>query len=748
VLQLNNGKDANGEYSFSEVGQLAGIYKTDWSWSPLLVDLDNDGWKDLFITNGIPKDITNNDFVSYRGEVIQANTGYDEQKKNLLLHVEKLAPVDKPNFVFKNNGDLSFTDKSADWGLNKKGFSNGAAYADLDNDGDLDLVTNNINAPASVFRNNADSIIKNNFLRIRLNGSNTAGTKVTLYSGDKKQYSENNVFRGFQSTQENIIHFGVGKDSVIDQVEVVWPDGKKQVLANINSNQVLQVDHKNAVAAGKGSIKNQKSLLKDITSQTGIDFIHTENKFEDFDHEPLLPHRYSRNGPYLASGDIDGNGLEDFWMGGPAKINGKIFLQQPDGKFINKDMPDPGYEDAGGLLFDADGDKDLDLYVVSGGNEYNPLSAPYQDRLYINDGKGNFKRDPAALPVEHTSGSCVIGNDFDKDGDTDLFVGGRVIPTRYPFPPESFILLNNGKGRFQNATAQLAPEISNIGMVTTALWSDFDNDGYTDLILTGEGMPVTFFKNEKTTFRKSDAGSSVAAKKGWWFSIAAGDFDRDGDMDYVAGNIGLNTKLKPSEEHPVSVYGKDFNGNGRIQPIVTYYLKNKQYTVVNRDDIAAVIPSIKKKFDNYTKFAEAGFSEIYSDEELKDAHVLKATTFSSVYIENKGKAGFEMKDLPVQAQVSTIQSFQVHDFDKDGNPDILVAGNFYSPDFMTGRYDASIGLILKGDGKGGFVPLSSRESGVSLKGDVRSTEEIWIGKHKAIIAGTNSGACKIYKFEK
>jgi len=746
MLQLNNGPDATGNYSFSEIGQLAGIYKTDWSWSPLFADLDNDGWKDVYITNGIPHDITNNDFVTYRAEKIinTANTDISVLKQQMLAEIGNLEPVNKPNYVFQNTKNLQFTDQSENWGLAQKGFSNGAVYVDLDNDGDLDIVTNNINAPASVFKNNATEQNGNNFLRVKLNGGNNVGTKIMLSSNGHKQYIEHSVIRGFQSSQDPIVHFGLGKDSVADTLRISWPDNTEQVLLNIKAGQLVIVDKKNAIKKSEPPLISTNSLFTNNTQSGPVDFTHRQNEFEEFNFEPLLPHRFSRNGPYMAKGDIDNNGLEDFWIGGPAKIPGTIFLQQSNGTFLQRNMPDPGYEDMDGILFDADGDKDLDLFVVSGGNVYNANTATYQDRLYINQGDGNFKLDSDALPVAYSSGSTVVANDFDKDGDVDIFVGGRVVPGTYGVTPESFLLRNNGKGKFENATQQLCPGLENIGMITTALWSDFDNDGWTDLIVAGEWMPVTFFKNTKGNFKKVGGNPEMEAAAGWWFSLAAGDFDKDGDIDYIAGNIGLNNKLNVTQITPLSAYIKDFDGNGTLEPILSYYLNGKEYTIANRDQISSVMPSIKKKFDIYTKFAEASFSDIFSAQQLQDALILKATNFSSMYIDNKGNGKFVIRQLPLKAQFSAIQSMQVDDYNADGNLDVLIAGNFYSPDFMTGRYDASIGLVLMGDGRGGFKSLTAAESGIYIKGDARALCSIIVKNKKVVLAAVNQGRLQVF----
>ncbi len=767
MLQLNNGPDANGQYNFSEIGQLAGIFMTDWSWGPLFADFDNDGWKDLFISNGIPLDITNNDYIAFRTDAIKNSSDYTTLKKVILGKIRTLIPVEKTSFIFKNNRDLRFTDQSLAWGMVKKGFHNGSVYVDLDNDGDLDLVTNDIDNYPSIYRNNCENFLSNNYLRIKLIGQFSIGAKIAIECSGKEQFLEHNTVRGFQSSQDPIEHFGLGKDSIINSLKIVWQDGKTQQMSNVKANQLLTLDYKNATSKDVNTgeyikpadKKNSSSealsrksgfstVFTDITETAGINYTHFETPFEDFDYEPLLPHKYSREGPRMATGDVDRNGLVDFWIGGPDHIPGKLFLQQKRGTFLSESMPDSIYEDAGGLFFDANGDNWPDLYVVSGGNEFKANSASYQDRLYINDGKGHLKRDMDALPKETTSGSCVVANDFNKDGSIDLFVGGRVIPGNYPLPPRSFILQNDGQGRFRDVTESVCPELMFTGLVTDAIWSDFDNDGWTDLILTGEWMPVQFFKNINGKLKKWKNNPAVDSATGWWFSIAEGDFDNDGDKDYIAGNLGLNNKFNVSQQTPLSVYTKDFDGNGKKESILTFYLNGKEYTVADRDMLILELPSIKNKFDTYEKFAKADFSQIFTEDNISTAIHLTATDFASVYLENKGNGKFEITNLPTEAQFSVIQSIQPFDFDGDGNLDAVLAGNYFSPDYNTGRYDASYGLLLKGDGKGGFTPVPSGLSGISIVGDTRSTAIIRIANSSCLMVGINSGKLRLLRINR
>ncbi len=744
MLQLNNGPDRNGDYSFSEIGRLAGVYKTDWSWSPLFADFDNDGWKDLFITNGIPRDITNNDFVAYRDtEISLGKDTYTKRVQKLLAKVDQLEPVNIPNRAFKNNGDLTFTDQCHVWGLTDKGFSNGGISTDLDNDGDLDIVVNNLNAKPFIYKNNSEQKEKNNFLRIKFTGAIQQGVNVYLHHAGTRQFQELSPTRGFESSQENIIHFGMGKERDVDTLEINWTDGKQQILTNIAVNQVLTIDHKNSSLPSRKIKVKDRPVFKEITYISGLDFVHRENiDFEDFDHEPLLPHRFSRSGPCLAAGDVDGNGLEDVFVGGSAKIAGYMFFQQPSGKFVVREMPDPGFEDTAALLFDADSDNDLDLFVVSGGNEYNALSPPYQDRLYINDGNGNFTRNKKALPAEYSSGSCVSAGDFDNDGDLDLFVGGRVVPGNYPAAPESFILQNNGKGNFTDATLAIAPAIKNLGMITAATWTDFDGDSLSDLVLVGEFMPICLFKNNRG---KLNLVEELSHTLGWWNTIAGDDFDKDGDIDFMVGNLGLNNKYEAAADHPVTLYGIDINHNDRYLSILTYYINGTEYTDLNRDQIASRYPGIKARFKSYQQFATATFHEIFTEKELEDAKVLKASYFKSIYLQNNGRGKFDIKPLPLIAQFSTVQAIAIKDFDGDGNLDALLAGNSFNADYTTGRYDASSGVLLKGNGKGAFEVVSKAKSGLDFQGEVRQLKVFSLKDKVCVLGGVNSLPLQIFQ---
>ncbi|HKZ35998.1 MAG TPA: VCBS repeat-containing protein, partial [Chryseolinea sp.] len=725
TLQLNRGLDAHGHPYFSEIGQLSGVYATDWSWSALFADMDNDGWKDLLITNGYPRDITNRDFASYKAQEF-IHEGYNESvKKRLLKAIGSLEGAYLPNYIFRNNGDLTFSDQSFQWGFTEPSYSTGAAYADLDNDGDLDYVTNNTNAPASIFRNHATEKFNNHFLRISLEGISSNpkgyGARIFLFcTGDTLQYVEQSPFRGFQSCVEQQLHVGLGKSTQVDSLLIIWPDQRYQKLKNIGVDRVITLKWSDSKPdtlhgdIGNGSHHTTK-LFTSSGLQRGILYNHQETEYADFKIEPLLPHKYSANGPGIAVSDVNGDGLEDFFVGGAFNQSGKFFIQQEGGSFLNKVLTNQKKyeEDMGALLFDADNDNDNDLYIVSGGNEFESESKYYQHRLYFNDSKGNFTARKETLPEMNASGSCAIAADFDKDGDLDLFIGGRLTPHGYPKAGQSYILQNN-KGVFADVTDQIAPGLKNIGMVTAGLWTDVNNDNQIDLMLVGDWMPVTLFLNNNgRLLNKKDA---VPHSSGWWNSIAGSDFDSDGDTDYMLGNLGLNSKYKASIKEPVRLYVADINKDGVQDPILAHYIQGVNRPAHPRDDILIQMASLKKKYPSYASYADVTLEQFTDDSKPS---VLQSEIFASAYLENKGNATWEIKALPVEAQFAPVFGITPGEFTGDEFEDAVMVGNFYSPDVLTGRYDAFTGLLLKGDGTGNFEPLSLQESGISVKGDAK-----------------------------
>jgi hypothetical protein len=747
TLQLNNG---NG--TFSEIGQLAGIEATEWSWSALFADCDNDGLKDLFITNGYGKDITNLDFIMYGDE--KQNMGLptaDKEQRQALLN--ELPGIKIHNYLYQNKGDLTFTDVSETWGLSEPTFSNGAAYADLDNDGDLDLVVNNIDGEATLMENQAnDKKNPKNFLRVAFNGPEKNregfGTKVYLKVKGALQYQYFTPVRGYLSSVEPYLHFGTGDDTTIDSLEVIWPDGKYQLLTQIKSNQVINVSYQDAIKQPEKVRPPKVTLFTPAGNETGIDFQHKENYFIDFKVQPSIPHMNSRYGPGIAVGDINGDGFEDFYIGGAASHAGGLFLQNANGGF-NRQLTtniDSAAEDTGILFFDADNDKDLDLYIVSGDAEQTSNAPIYQDRFYVNDGNGNFTSNQNALPVETSSGSCVVAADYDKDGDLDLFVGGRVTPAKYPMPAESYLLRNDSKTglpQFVNVTKEIIPDVNQSGMISAALWSDYDNDGWIDLIVTGEFLPIRFYHNNKGLF---DETMDLEDSSGWWNSLTAGDFDLDGDMDYVAGNLGLNSHFRATAKEPLCIHAKDFNKDGRIDPIMSYYTQGVNYIGHPRDVLIDQINSMRARFRTFTAYSEATFEESFLPEELEDAYVVCAQTFENSYIENLGKGKFKMTSLPLVAQFGPIYGMITEDFDNDGNPDVLVSGNSYAPEVISGRDDALIGLFLKGDGKGKFTPVPSLQSGFLSDGDSKGMVKIILANGQSlIVVGNNASQTRIFK---
>jgi len=610
-----------------------------------------------------------------------------------------------------------------------------------------------MNEEAHIYRNNSNTIYKRNYLRIKFNGSSTnrdgIGASVTVYDQSQKQFTEHYLTRGFESSIDGVMHFGLDSVHVIDSLEVVWPDGKYQVLKNIKTNQLLEVNYKDA-GEREQPPKKEKPALFTLIENTGIDYMHEENEFVDFKVQPLLPHMHSKNGPGIAVSDVNGDGLEDFFIGGASRHPGALFLQQADGKFNRSTSvkTENLADDMGILFFDADNDGDDDLYVVTGGSEEIKESTSYFDHLYLNDGKGNFSEAINALPKILQSGSCVIASDYDHDGDLDLFIGGRLIPGQYPLAANSYLLRNDSDGitcKFTDITREIAPDLNAPGMVTAGLWTDVDNDGWTDLLLVGEFMPVTYFRNkEGKSFSKMDS-PSLANSSGWWNSLTAGDFDQDGDIDYIAGNLGLNTRYKGSEKEPVCIYTRDYDKNGSIDPVMTYYLQGNKHIVHSRDELISQISVMKLRFNNYKDYATATFDESFLETELEGAHVVCAAWFETAYIENKGNGNFAMKPLPVESQFAPVFGMVAEDFNGDGFLDVLLAGNLYATEVTTGRYDASVGLYVQGNGKGDFKAVSALESGFYADDDAKGMAKlITASGDTRLLIGNNSGAVKTY----
>tara|TARA_R110002073_G_scaffold326975_1_gene507300 strand:+ start:7383 stop:10748 length:3366 start_codon:yes stop_codon:yes gene_type:complete len=720
TLQLNNG---NG--TFSEIGQLSGVSHTDWSWTPLFADFDNDGLKDLFVSNGYYKDLTDMDYIKYDSNTaIQKAGGKDNVKRTDLVKLLKSNPP--KNYIYKNNGDLTFSKKSNDWGFTSSSFSNGAVYADLDLDGDLDLITNNYNSESVLYRNNSRELQPDNkYLSIQLNGTknnpNGVGATVIVTTSKGEQHLESSPYRGYFSSVEPLLHFGLGKgiDSVF--VRVNWPNGKFQELKNVKVNQRLVVDISKAKKRKFQKKKSEKPLLAKVQNQLTKKHLHKEDNFIDFKREPLLEHKISNKGPFLTKGDVNGDGLEDLYIGGASGQSGTLYLQKTSGDFVKKPIvdlqKDADHEDVQAVFFDADNDADLDLYVVSGGYAFPEGSNLYQDRLYLNDGKGNLTKTSTALPKLTANGTTVLALDVDKDGDKDLFIGGNALPNAYPYPDQSFLLLNN-EGAFSDASKQL-PNNGKLGMINDALWLDVDNDNSSELILAGEWMPITFLKFEDSKFKKIKI-KGFENSSGWWNTIEAADMDGDGDLDLIGGNRGNNSFFKASKEKPAFIYAKDFDENGSIDAFPFYYFSDgKSHPKHVLDEIFSQYPNIRRKFQRYKDYSNATLSDIFTKEEQKGMLTLKVETFSSLLFENLGDGSFNSKPLPQNAQLSEAHGILPADVNRDGYLDLLITGNNYGVDVEMGRSDANVGTVLLNDGKGNLNPASINKTGFFIPEDTR-----------------------------
>ena len=777
TLQLNQGtRDLQGVTVpfFSEIGQLARISETDWSWSVLLADLDNDGWKDMYITNGLGKDLTNNDFLFYKQSVYSQdyrfggnnNSGNHLDKgqiETLRKELDKYGSLKINNYLFRNNHDLTFTDDGAASGINTPSVSQGAVYADLDNDGDLDLIVNNMNQEAFVWKNElrqstADST--NNFLTLHLTGDtqnlNGFGARIELYSNGSVQSLEQNPVRGYTSSVDNRPHFGLANTNAVDSLKIIWPDQKEQVLRNVKANQFLEIKYTNAKAITYSNANNEKPLFINDPRELGSGFKHLETPFFDFGYQRLLPQKFSQLGPALAVGDANGDGLEDFYIGGAAGQSGKLFIQNSTGGFSSGNLVgSPSFdEDVNAVFFDADGDKDADLLVVGGSSEFSIHSLGNRPRLYKNDGKGNFALDPDAIPADiHVISQSVAVGDFNGDGQMDLFIGGRVEPNNYPVSPRSYILENKG-GKFIDVTKEVCPEIDPAGMVTAAVWTDFNNDGKTDLVICGDLQPVRFFENQNGKLKEITVATGLKDSLGMWRSLIAVDLDKDGDMDFVAGNMGLNNKYHVTASHPFGLYAKDFDGNGKTDPVSAYYIKNDQgeyesFPAMDLNQLAQQMPAVKKKYLLHADFSGVTMKKFLADMGDRDLTVLNCNTTASVWIENKGNGKFEMHPLPVEAQFAPVNAILAKDLDGDGNIDLLIGGNEYQTEVSTGRYDASYGLLLKGNGKGSFLPVKPTRSGYIVDGDVKNMSIIKAGtKQEFLLVAVNNDSLKCFRINK
>lgn len=760
-LQLNN-----GDGTFGEISRTAGVATTDWSWSTLFADFDNDGWKDLFIANGFLRDFHVDESETYhklrRAVRIQDSTVYYEVREKLPLYV-----LSHPNFIFRNNGDLTFTDSRDEWGIYYPSITYGAGYADLDNDGDLDIISSNVNETPWIYRNNSEKMGgNNNYVGFRFAGPDKnvmgLGTKVRIWTNGQQQYIQHANARGYITTMQEDVHFGIGNATQVDVVEIEWLDGSKQILRNVAANQIITLSHKDASKSTQFDnhpIGDQ--LFVKVTDAKGTDFKHAENDYDDYLREYLLPHKMSTLAPGISTADVNGDGLDDFYIGGAIGQSGAIYTQKSDGTFARSNFQasnpdDKDLEDAGSLFFDADNDGDMDLYVATGGNEYPENDARYADRLYINDGKGNFTRNKAALPdVKNMSSSVVTAADFDKDGDMDLLVGGRQIPGRY-MASASSRLLRNDKGIFKDVTSEAAPVLKDIGMVTSALWTDFNNDNNVDIIITGDWMPITFLQNKGGKFTDVTKSTGLSQTSGWWQSLSGADLDNDGDMDYVVGNFGTNRRYRNTfseadgKNLPLKGYLADFDQNGKEDFIMAYYQHDKLYPVKTRERLLEQIPTLADKFPTWDSYGKATLEEIFGKEELDNALNKDAYVFHSSVLINEGNGKFKLQYLPNEAQISVLFGTVLDDFNNDGFIDILAQGNFYNTEIEITRHDAGTGILLLNKGNGSFYAQRSYITGFRNDGDAKGMAVLLSGSsgQPIYLLGNSDGPMQSYALAK
>ena len=751
VLQLNN---RNG--SFSEIGRLSNVSSTDWSWGAMIMDLDNDGLKDIFAANGIFKDLLDRDYLNFYSNPAIMRSMIQTNEKAILTIIDEIPSEKVPNYAFQNNGDLTFTNRSELWGLSTPSFSNGAAYGDLDNDGDLDMVVNNVNMPSFVYRNETQGKPETNFLVVGLmgTGKNSAaiGAGITIYYDGKINYQENIPMRGFKSTVDNRLHFGLGDSQKIDSLVVNWPIGTFSVIYDVEINQFLYLNEKDFIEKNiKVPEKQTSQIFQKSDKIIGLDFIHKENDFVDFERDKLIFQMFSNEGPKMAVADVNGDQLDDIYICGAKGSPGVLYVQVEKGNFKKTNIhlfeTDSISEDTDCAFFDADYDGDLDLYVTSGGNEFPQSSSALRDRLYINNGKGIFSKSVQMLPVaKYESSSCVEPADFDNDGDLDLFIGIRLHPFSYGMHGNGYLLENDGKGNFSNVSDDRAKELSKVGMITDMVWTDVDNDDDLDMVIVGDWMPVKIFVNSNGKFTDESEKFGLANTEGWWNVINAKDLNNDGDVDFVLGNNGLNSFFKASVSKPVSMFVNDFDLNGSVEQIICTFNGDKSYPVVMKDDLAKQIPSMGRKYEKFVDYKDQTIFDIFSEEVLKRTVKLEAKYLQSCIMINSGNDSFQLQPLPVEAQFSPIYSILADDFDEDGKCDILVGGNQYRAKPETGIYDASYGLFLKGKQDEKWKAVSSVTSGIFTKGEMRDLEILQINGEKIIAVARNNDSMQFYKF--
>ena len=757
-LMRNTLQRNNGDGTFSDVSPIAGVQATDWSWGALLADFDLDGHKDLFVANGVYKDVTNQDFINYLASEETVEKTTRGGSVDFMALVDQMPSVPVPNYTFRNQGDGTFADVSDQWGLDQPSFSNGSAYGDLDNDGDLDLVVNNLNQESFVYRNDADAHTTNRAVQVVLDGPETnpvgLGAQVTVTHADTSIYLEQMPMRGFQSTVGSVLTAGVGTADTVDAVTVAWPDGRVQRLSDVPTGERLTLRHADATPP-PGSDRPAPPVpspsaqpFVEATATAGLSLVHEENRFVDFHRETLIPKMVSIQGPRLAVGDLNGDGRDDVFAGGAKGQPGQVLVQQSGNRFVPTNTEvlkqDAVSEDLGAAFFDADGDGDNDLYVVSGGNEFASSAPALEDRLYLNDGRGGLTRTYGRLPDLDQSGSVVVPADVDRDGDLDLFVGGRVVPVRYGVPPQSFLLENDGSGTFTDATDRLAPGLSRIGMVTDAHWTDVDGDAHPDLVVVGEWMPLSIFKGTERGLERMDV-TGLEATHGWWTRLEAADFDGDGDTDFVVGNLGQNTRFAATPERPMRMYVGDFDRNGDPEPILTMYRQGEEVPFVLRGPLVKQLSPLRRVFPDHQSYAGTPIDSVFAPQQLERALTRRTDTFASAYVENQGGGAFAVRPLPYDAQLSAMYALHATDANGDGHLDVLMAGNFHGFPPNIGQLDATHGLVLYGDGSDGFSAALPRKTGFRVPGQARDIAAVDTPRGRLFVVAKNDAPAQVFR---
>jgi hypothetical protein len=754
MLQLNLGKNENGQPVFSEIGQLAGVSNTDWSWSPLFVDLDNDGHKDLFVTNGYRRDYTNMDFLKYLFTDYRNQSRKEGKEFDTLALLAKMPVTALSNYCFMNNKDLTFKNVSHEWGFVEKCVTGGATYVDLDNDGDQDVVTNNMNEPSGVYRNNSSLLPRNHYVKIRfidaVGNTSGVGAKVTVINSDQKQMQELYPTRGYQSSVAHELIFGVGENTMVDEIVVAYLGQEYVRLLNVKADTMITISlGKARPGSDMNRPKQNEVLFHEVSVGHSLAFKHEENTFIDYKYQYLLPYQLSSSGPCVAKGDVNKDGFDDVYIGGARGQSGKLLLSTEKGEFVSP-AREPWYEDresedTDAIFFDADGDNDLDLYVVSGGVEFMQDDNVFlRDRLYINKGSGDFERSIDVIPSEKSNGSFVIAADYDNDGDLDLFIGGKSLPGYFPLPAYSFLLRNdsnNGRVKFSDVTPEF---LRKRFMFSSGVWSDYDNDGWKDLVLVGEFAPICLIKNVRGVIDEANC-KELESSRGVWSRIVSVDIDHDGDEDFIAGNIGLNTQWKASTTEPMTIHYHDFNLDGQIDPILSYSIQKKSCVYASRDELLEQLPHLRKKFLSYQQYADAQLSDILDTEQMKQAKTISAQRLQTSIVRNLGGGKFAISCLPMEVQFSKVNGIIADDFTNDGITDILLAGNFFPYRVQWGRSDAASGVLLVGGKSGDFSPRLYNETGFMADGDVRSLTKVSTHQGDLILCGVNDEQLKIFK---